>query len=175
MKYLLQYFFILTVLGLLQTGCDLREGAIVYDVDFPRADSDEAQGGNGDDGGSTPGGPVTPTNPNGSGASYTVSKTIANVYEDHSDNDSFTVVLGKAPTADVYVGITNPDTTEVLVSPTSVVFGTGNWSTAQTISLVGVEDGVADGNLSTNLTVYIDNSTDADYDTGIPDATVEVN
>ena len=43
MKYLLQYFFILTVLGLLQTGCDLREGTIVYDIDFPRADSDEAQ------------------------------------------------------------------------------------------------------------------------------------
>ena len=68
------------------------------------------------------------------------------------------------------MGITNPDTTEVSVDPTSVVFGTGNWSTAQTISLVGVEDGIADGNLSTNLTVYIDNSTDADYDTGIPNA-----
>ena len=57
MKYLLQYFFILTIFGLLQTGCDIREATIVYDVDFPRADSDEAQGGNGDDGGSTPGGP----------------------------------------------------------------------------------------------------------------------
>ena len=84
--------------------------------------------GGGGSGGGSGGGPVTPTNPNGSGASYTVSKTITNVYEDHSDNDSFTVVLGKAPTADVYMGITNPDTTEVLVSPTSVVFGTGNWS-----------------------------------------------
>ena len=38
MKYLLQYFFILTILGLLQTGCDLGEGTIVYDVDYPRAD-----------------------------------------------------------------------------------------------------------------------------------------
>ena len=157
-------------LSLALIGCDLKEATIVYDVDFPRADSDEAQGGGGDDGGSTPGGPVTPTNPNGSGASYTVSKTIANVYEDHSDNDSFTIVLSKAPTADVYVGITNPDTTEVSASPTSVVFGTGNWSTAQTISLIGVEDGIVDGNLATNLTVYIDNSTDSNYNTGIDNA-----
>ena len=164
-------------------SCDVipPEGTIIYDVEFPPADSCEAQGncgggsGGGGGGGIPPGGPTTPTNPNGSGASYTVSKTIANVYENHSDNDSFTIVLGKAPTADVYVGITNPDTTEVSVSPTSVVFGTGNWSTAQTISLVGVEDGIADGNLSTNLTVYIDNSTDSDYNTGIDNATVVVN
>ena len=176
MKCLLRLLFALSILGLLQTGCDIREATIVYDVEFPRADSDEASGGGGGgSGGGSPGGPTTPTNPNGSGASYTVSKTIANVYEDHSDNDSFTIVLGKAPTADVYMGITNPDTTEVSASPTSVVFGTGNWSTAQTISLVGVEDGVADGNLATNLTVYIDNSTDADYNTGIDNATVVVN
>ena len=176
MKCLLHLFFFLIILGLFQTGCDRipEEGTIVYDVDFPRADSDKAQGGGGG-GGAPPGGPVTPTNPNGSGASYTVSKTIANVYENHSDNDSFTLVLGKAPTADVYMGIANPDTTEVSVSPTSVVFGTGNWSTAQTISLIGVEDGIVDGNLATNLTVYIDNSSDSDYNTGIDNATVAVN
>ncbi|MDG2199266.1 MAG: hypothetical protein P8O70_20730, partial [SAR324 cluster bacterium] len=167
MKCLLKYFFVLIILGLFQTGCDIREATIVYDVEFPRADSDEAQGGGGGgSGGGSGGGPVTPTNPNGSGAGYTVSKTIANVYEDHSDNDSFTIALGKAPTADVYMGVVNPDTTEVSVTPTSVVFGTGNWSTAQTISLIGVEDGIADGNLATNLNVYIDNSTDADYNTG---------
>ena len=51
MKYLLQYFFILTVLGLLQTGCDLREGTIVYDVDYPRADEVDTGGGSGGGGG----------------------------------------------------------------------------------------------------------------------------
>ena len=59
----------------------------------------------------------------------------------------------KAPTADVFMSITNPDTTEVDVSPTSIVFGSGNWSVAQTISLTGVEDGLSDGNLSTSLSV----------------------
>ena len=36
---------LLIVLGLVLAGCGLQEGTIVYDVDFPRADSDEAQGG----------------------------------------------------------------------------------------------------------------------------------
>ena len=37
-------------LGLIQTGCDIREATIVYDVEFPRADSDQAQGGGGGSG-----------------------------------------------------------------------------------------------------------------------------
>ena len=52
MKYLLKYFFALIILGLLQTGCDLREGTIVYDVEFPRADEvDTSGGGSGGSGG----------------------------------------------------------------------------------------------------------------------------
>ena len=45
MKNILIQLMLIASLGLIQTGCDLREGTIVYDVDFPRADSDEAQGG----------------------------------------------------------------------------------------------------------------------------------
>ena len=47
MKCLLRLLFALSILGLLQTGCDIREATIVYDVEFPRADSDEASGGSG--------------------------------------------------------------------------------------------------------------------------------
>ncbi|MBT6725402.1 MAG: hypothetical protein HOA75_01385, partial [Deltaproteobacteria bacterium] len=56
MKKLLEFSIVLIILGLLQTGCDRipEEGTIVYDVEFPRADSDEAQGGGG--GGSGSGG-----------------------------------------------------------------------------------------------------------------------
>ena len=169
---------LLSFIFIVLSGCELKEGTIVYDIEFPRADSCEAAGncgGGGGGGGSTPGGPVTITHPNGSGAGYTVSKTITNVYEDGSDNDTFTIVLGKAPTADVFMSIINPDTTEVSVAPTSISFGSGNWSTAQTINLYGVEDGLSDGNLATNLTVSIDNSSDTDYGTGIDNATVVVN
>ena len=175
MRIILLLSFIFIVL----TSCELKEGTIVYkDIEFPRADSCEAAGTCGNSGGSdspSPGGPITNTNSNGSGAGYTISKTITNVYENGSINDNFTIVLVKAPTADVYMGITNPDTTEVSVSPTSIVFGSGNWSTAQTINLYGVEDGISDGNTSTNLTVFVDNSSDSDYNTGIDNGTVAVN
>ena len=41
-------------LGLLQAGCDLREGTIVYDVEFPRADEVDTGGSGGSGGGSSP-------------------------------------------------------------------------------------------------------------------------
>ena len=42
-------FSLLLSLAFTQSACDQipEEGTIVYDVDFPRADSDEAQGGGG--------------------------------------------------------------------------------------------------------------------------------
>ena len=56
MKCLLRLLFALSILGLLQTGCDIREATIVYDVEFPRADSDEASGGAGGGSGGGSGG-----------------------------------------------------------------------------------------------------------------------
>ena len=47
MKCLIRLFFVLIILGLLQTGCDRipEEGTIVYDVDYPRADEVDTGGG----------------------------------------------------------------------------------------------------------------------------------
>ena len=49
MKCLIRLFFVLIILGLLQTGCDRipEEGTIVYDVEFPRADEVDTGGGGG--------------------------------------------------------------------------------------------------------------------------------
>ena len=178
MRCLIRLFFVLIILGLLQTGCDRipEEGTIVYDVGYPRADEVDTGGNSGGgSGGGSPGGPTTVTNPNGSGAGYTVSKTTANVYEDGSVSDNFTIVLTAAPSANVVMGLANPDTTEVSLSPSSLTFSTGNWSTAQTILLTGVEDGIADGNQVTNLTVYVNSSTDGNYSSGVDNSSVTVN
>ena len=79
MKCLIRLFFVLIILGLLQTGCDRipEEGTIVYDVEFPRAD--EVDTGGGGSGGGSSSGPTTTTNRNGSGAGYDLSKTTASV------------------------------------------------------------------------------------------------
>ena len=60
MKCLLKYFFVLIILGLLQTSCDLREGTIVYDVEFPLADEVDTGGSSG--GGGSGGVPSQITN-----------------------------------------------------------------------------------------------------------------
>ena len=68
-------------LGLILSGCDLREGTIVYDVDFPNADSCDASG-NCDDGsgsGSGSGGAGSDGGSDNASPGFTLSKTTATV------------------------------------------------------------------------------------------------
>ena len=55
------------------------------------------------------------------------------------------MVLRSQPTADVSVGISSSDVTEGTVAPSSVTFTGGNWNVAQTITVTGVDDAIADG------------------------------
>ena len=58
---------------------------------------------------------------------------------------TFTVKLDTQPTANVTIPLKSSDTTEGTVSPTSLVFIPGNWSTEQTVTVTGVDDDMADG------------------------------
>ncbi|MEL0222456.1 MAG: hypothetical protein VXA39_17780, partial [Deltaproteobacteria bacterium] len=74
---------LLIVLGLILSGCDIREGTIVYDVDFPNADSCDASG-NCDDGsgsGSGSGGAGSDGGSDNASPGFTLSKTTATVSE----------------------------------------------------------------------------------------------
>ena len=51
------------------------------------------------------------------------------------------------------VTITDNDSSEILVSPTTLVFSSGNYSTAQTVNLTAVEDNATDGNQSVRITL----------------------
>ncbi len=57
--------------------------------------------------------------------------------------DTYSVRLTARPTTNVTVNFTY-DNTELSVSPTSLIFTTSNWSTAQTVSVTGVGDGIAE-------------------------------
>ncbi|MBI4211525.1 MAG: hypothetical protein HY540_02700 [Deltaproteobacteria bacterium] len=76
---------------------------------------------------------------------------------------TFTVVLATAPTANVTVGLTSSDTTEGTVSPDSLTFSSSNWSTAQTVTVTGVEDGAYDGNISFTVITAAAVSSDSNY------------
>ena len=79
---------------------------------------------------------------------------------------SFTVKLGSEPTGDVVLGVASSDTTEGTVSASSLTFTDSTWSTAQTVTLAGVDDSAADGNrnYTVTLTVNTVSTADAKYD-----------
>lgn len=58
-------------------------------------------------------------------------------------SDTFTVYLTAPPAANVTVNITTGGQTTV--SPTSLTFTSGNWSTPQTVTVTAVDDAVAEG------------------------------
>lgn len=76
---------------------------------------------------------------------------------------TFSVVLVSAPTADVSFSVTSNDLTEGTVSPASVTFTTGNWSVAQIVTVVGVDDPFDDGNIAFTIVTGNTVSTDPLY------------
>jgi len=73
------------------------------------------------------------------------------------------ISLKIAPLNDVTVPIQSSDTTEGLVSPSSLIFTTSNWSTPQIVTITGVDDFVEDGNVSFLLLTGSATSADNTY------------
>ena len=266
MKNTILLLLLVLSLGLLQAGCDLREGTIVYDVEFPRADEVDT-GGSGGSGGGAPtvtlstsatnvaenSGTITVTGTLskiaatdaliglvilGSGTrntdfsidndtliiaagATTGTRTLTGIDDSIDDDgetivididnvtggdsasesipqqvtvtiidddtaaitiaqsggttivteagstDNFTVVLGSQPTGNVVLNITSADTGEATVSPSSLTFSSGNYTTAQKIVVTGVDDSLDDDNLTTVISVAVNtgSTTDSVYDT----------
>src|SRR5258706_15254956 len=75
-----------------------------------------------------------------------------------------TVVLTSQPTANVTVGLTSSDLTEGTVAPSSVTFTSVNWNVAQTVTVTGVDDAMADGPIAYTIVTAPALSTDGNYD-----------
>jgi hypothetical protein len=109
----------------------------------------------------------------GSTAGITVNPTFGLSTTEAGGTATFNVVLNKAPTADVVIGISSSDTTEGTVSTSSLTFTTGNWATPQTVTVTGVDDTASDGNAAYTIITGTSFSTDASYN-GINPADVLV-
>ena len=66
---------------------------------------------------------------------------------------TFTVVLTSQPSATVNVAVSSSAPKEGTVSSGTLSFTTGNWATAQTVTVTGVDDSVADGNQTYTVTL----------------------
>ncbi|MBI2930967.1 MAG: hypothetical protein HYY16_04900, partial [Planctomycetes bacterium] len=60
---------------------------------------------------------------------------------------TFTVRLASTPSADVTLSLSTSDGTEGMVMPASLTFTPLNWSTVQGVTITGVDDAIADGNV----------------------------
>ena len=149
-------------LSLALIGCDLREGTIVYDVDFPRADANAGSGGSSSDGSGTH------TSTNDFGAGYRVSESGGNssVIESGA-GDTSSITLVKAPTANVMLAVVSVDTGEVTLSTNTLTFTPSSWNIAQTVNLSAVEDGIPDGDQSNTVTITFSSSNTLLYAKGL--------
>ncbi len=85
---------------------------------------------------------------------------------------TFTVVLTSTPTADVVIALTSSNTAEGTVDPASLTFTSANWNVAQTVTVTGVDDPTADGDVVFNIS-FVVTSGDPNYDgVALPDVPV---
>jgi len=96
-------------------------------------------------------------------ASIIVNGTVGLSTTEAGGTAQFTIVLDTLPTADVTVGLSSDDATEGTVSPTSITFTTGNWSTPQIVTVTGVDDAEDDGDIVYNIITDAATSTDLSY------------
>ena len=81
---------------------------------------------------------VTVTVTDNETAGVTVPSAPINVVE--GGTGTYTVVLASQPSASVTVTPTSADPTAVTVPPTVLTFTTGDWDTAQTVTVTAVQD-----------------------------------
>ncbi len=77
----------------------------------------------------------------GTAVGVTLSRSGVTVNE-ASGTGAYTVVLDTQPTGDVEIAVTSTDESVATVAPASLSFTTGNWNTAQTVTVTGIADTV---------------------------------
>ncbi|WP_161631302.1 invasin domain 3-containing protein [Pseudophaeobacter arcticus] len=105
--------------------------------------------------------PVTTTDDDTPGVTVTA---LSGQPSEAGDAASFTVVLNSEPTADVTIAVSSSDSSEGSVSPATLSFTPGDWSTPQSVTVTGVDDNLADGTPSYSIVLAAAVSLDLAYD-----------
>src|SRR5438093_95821 len=103
------------------------------------------------------------TNTDDDTAAFAVATTSGLTTTESGGTATFTVVLRTQPIANVTIGLSSSDLTEGTVAPASVTFTSGNWSTAQTVTVTGADDFGVDGSVAYTIVTAAATSTDGIY------------
>lgn len=96
------------------------------------------------------------------------------IVTEEGGTDEITVVLLSQPTEPVVLLVTSEDEGEVVASPTSLTFAPANWGVAQTVEVVGVDDALVDGDVTTSVTFSVDDEASDPGFWATPPKSVEV-
>jgi len=107
-------------------------------------------------------------------AAFNISSMSGNVYE-QGDNATFNMRLCSKPTSNVSIGVSSSDTTEGTVDTNSLTFSTDNWSTAQTVSVYGVDDNLSDDDETFSIVLAAASSSDSNYNSLNPSDVTVIN
>lgn len=106
-------------------------------------------------------------------AGITVTPSSGLVTTELGGTASFTVQLDRYPQADVSVAISSSNPLEGIVAPASVSFTQTDWNQPRTVTVIGMDDGVGDGDVAYSVHTGAASSSDSAYD-GIDAADVAV-
>jgi hypothetical protein len=96
-------------------------------------------------------------------ASIIVSPTEGLITDENGGFDSFSITLDGPPTHPVKITLETSDPTEGTVSSSSVTLNKNNWNTPKEIVVIGLADGIQDGDIDYQIT-GLSSSTDPDFD-----------
>src|SRR5688572_26286263 len=80
---------------------------------------------------------------------------VAGPVSEAGSETSFTVVLNAEPGDDVTISVESSDVSEGTVSPATLTFTSENWDAPQTVLVTGVDDAIADGNVSFDVELTV--------------------
>ncbi len=87
----------------------------------------------------------------------------AYVTENSPETVEFSIFLTSQPLNNVYVDIINNDSTEKILSTTSLTFTNSNWNVSQTITISSEDDLLIDGDQNTSITAQINAASDSAF------------
>ena len=96
-------------------------------------------------------------------AGITVNPTAGLLTTEAGGSDNFTVILDSQPSNNVTIALSSNDLSEGTVSPASLTFTNADWNTPQTVTVTGVDDFTADGDVAYTIVTATATSTDPNY------------
>ncbi|MEG3972210.1 DUF4347 domain-containing protein [Microcoleus sp. T2B6] len=106
---------------------------------------------------------VSITNSDDETAGITVNPTAGLTTTEAGGTANFSVVLNTQPTAPVTVALSSSNPAEGTVSTNTLSFTPNNWNQAQTVTVTGVGDNIADGDIAYTIVTEAAVSTDSNY------------